>query len=47
MIKFKNIVGKKPYFIHLEKFETIDINDEVDFKLAQMIYNKCLKNKEI
>ena len=40
MIKFKNVVGKNPMFIILNKFEAIDINDSIDFKLAQMYYKK-------
>jgi|TARA_B110000211_G_C14018971_1_gene526720 CMP-N-acetylneuraminic acid synthetase len=40
MISYKNIVGKKPKFIILDKFESIDINDELDFKIAQAVYKK-------
>jgi len=40
MIKFKNIVGKKPKFIVLNKLESTDINDKTDFKIAQMLYKK-------
>jgi len=40
MIKYKNIVGKNPMFTILNKFEAIDINDSIDFKLAQMYYKK-------
>ena len=40
MIKFKNIVGKKPKFITLSKVESTDINDKTDFKTAQMLYKK-------
>jgi CMP-N-acetylneuraminic acid synthetase len=43
MIKFKNIVGKKPKFLTLEKFESIDINDKVDFELAKLLYKKYQK----
>ena len=40
MIKFKNIVGKKPMFLNLDKYESIDINDKFDFKAAKLIYNQ-------
>ena len=40
MIKFENIVGKKPMFTILDKFESIDINDKIDFIMAQSIYKK-------
>ena len=43
MIKFKNIVGKKPMFMILDKFESIDINDKIDFIMAQSIYKKNFK----
>ena len=47
MIKYKNIVGKKPKFITLDKFNSIDINDSIDFELARLFYNKAFKNGEI
>ena len=40
MIKLKNIVGRKPKFVPLNKVETTDIDDEVDFFLAQKLYKK-------
>ena len=40
MIRFKNIVGKNPKFIVLDKIESTDINDRSDFKIAQMLYKK-------
>ena len=43
MIKFKNIVGKNPMFMILDKFESIDINDKIDFTMAQSIYKKNFK----
>lgn len=40
MVKYKNIVGKNPKFIILNKFESIDVNDRIDFELAKLIYKK-------
>ena len=40
MIKYKNIVGKNPKFIILNKLEGTDINDQTDFKIAQVLYKK-------
>ena len=40
MIKLKNIVGKKPKFMILDRIESTDIDDEVDFFLAQALYKK-------
>ena len=34
MIKLKNIVGSKPKFMVLDKVESTDIDDSVDFFLA-------------
>jgi len=44
MIKYKNIVGKKPKFVILSKSETIDINDQTDFEFAKFVFKKNLKN---
>ena len=44
MKKMKNIVGKKPFFLVLDKLESTDINDKNDFKFAKMLYAN-LKNK--
>ena len=43
MIKFRNIVGKKPKFIILDKYESTDINDKYDFESARNIYKKLKK----
>lgn len=43
MIKFRNIVGKKPKFIILDKYESTDINDKFDFESARNIYKKLKK----
>lgn len=43
MIKFKNIVGKRPKFIILNKYESTDINDKFDFDTAKTIYKKLKK----
>ena len=40
MIKFKNIVGNKPNFMILDKLESTDIDDEIDFFIAQALYKK-------
>ena len=43
MIKFKNIVGRKPKFIVLDKYESTDINDKFDFENAKLLYRKSMK----
>ena len=43
----RNIVGKKPKFIILDKFDSIDINDRVDFEFAKLLYKKSLNLGEV
>ena len=43
MIKFKNIVGKKPNFFVLNKLESTDIDESIDFDIAKMLYKKTFK----
>jgi len=40
MIKFKNIVTSNPTFKVLNEIESLDIDTEFDFLLAEMIYDK-------
>ena len=42
MIKLRNIVGNKPKFMILDKAESTDIDDELDFFLAQALYKKII-----
>ena len=44
MIQEKNIIGTKPYLFPLSKVESIDIDEEEDFALAELIY-KNLKGE--
>lgn len=43
MIKLKNIVGRKPKFMILSKLESTDIDEKIDFEIAQTIYKKTFK----
>ena len=40
MIKRKNIVGSKFFPFYLDKIQSIDIDDETDFKIAQSLYEE-------
>lgn len=40
MITQKNVVGTKPKFITLDKAESIDIDDTIDFKIAELMYKE-------
>ena len=41
LLKHGNLVGKKPLMYPLEGVETVDIDTEEDFKLAEELYNKA------
>jgi len=40
MIENRNIVTKNPYFYKLDEIESIDIDTEFDFMIAEQIFNK-------
>ncbi len=40
MIKRKNVVGYKPTFFELDKVESIDIDEMIDFKIAELMYKE-------
>ena len=40
MIKRKNVIGYKPSFFELDKVEALDIDDFVDFKVAELMYQE-------
>ena len=40
MIKKRDIFGYNPYFYLIDKVEAIDIDDDVDFELAEFMYKK-------
>ena len=44
IIKFRNVLGKKPYKIFLKQPESFDIDSIYDFKIAELYYKKR-KNK--
>ena len=44
MIKHRNIVTDNPYFYKLDEIESIDIDTEFDFMIAEYVYNKLRGN---
>jgi len=40
MIERKNVVGYKPTFFELDKVESLDIYDFIDFKIAELMYRE-------
>lgn len=46
MIKYKNIVGKKPKFFFVSKIESSDIDDKTDFTMVKSIYPNYILDKK-
>ena len=40
MLERKNVVGYKPKFFELDKIESLDIDELIDFKIAEMMYRE-------
>ena len=40
MLKRKNVVGYKPTFFELDKIESLDIDELIDFKIAEVMYRE-------
>ena len=38
MMDRKNVIGKVPVFLELDKIESLDIDDHFDFEVAEIIY---------
>ena len=48
MIKYKNILGKNPYFYKLNEIEAVDIDTNLDFFISQELYKKLkIEKKEL
>ena len=45
MVKFNNRVGQKPYFYETDLIKSVDIDEEEEFKIAEEIYDKIIKDK--
>ena len=45
MYKRKDLMGYKPYFYTLDRYEAIDIDNEIDFEFAEFMYKKYKENK--
>ncbi len=46
LIKRRNMVGYNPYFYKLDETESLDIDTEFDFKIAEFLYKEIYKNRE-
>ena len=40
MTERKNVVGHSPKFFELDKIESVDIDDFIDFKIAELLYQQ-------
>ena len=38
MMERNNVVGYRPKFYELDKVESLDIDDLIDFKIAELMY---------
>jgi YrbI family 3-deoxy-D-manno-octulosonate 8-phosphate phosphatase len=47
VIKYKNIIGKKPYFYKTDLIQGIDIDYPCDFLISEMLYNHNIVNEEV
>lgn len=48
MIEGKNVVGKKPFIYNIDQIEATDIDNPIDFFLAEQIYKKLfIEGKDI
>lgn len=47
MLKYKNVVGKKPHFICLDEIEAFDIDTLLDFEFAEYTYNSRKNTNDI
>lgn len=45
MIKNQYVVGNKPYWYELENLESIDVDVPFDFSIAELVYEKSIKEK--
>ena len=45
MLSRKNIVGNKFYPFFLNDIESVDVDTELDFKIAEFIYNERLQQR--
>ena len=46
-IKFRNIIGKKPYFVKSDVISGIDIDENSDFINAEILYKENILNEDI
>jgi CMP-N-acetylneuraminic acid synthetase len=47
MIERKNILGKNFYPFLLNEIESVDVDNELEFKIAELIYSKLMKKRGI
>lgn len=40
MIRYKNVIGRKPFMFELSEVESVDIDTEFDFDVAEFFYKK-------
>lgn len=45
MIKYKNVVGRKPFLFKVGEHEAVDIDTQLDFNIAEYLYQNNISNE--
>jgi CMP-N,N'-diacetyllegionaminic acid synthase len=45
MIKYKNVVGRKPFLFTISETESVDIDTQLDFDIAEYLYQRNITNE--
>jgi CMP-N-acetylneuraminic acid synthetase len=45
MIEKKNVLGNKPFFFKIDEIEGIDVDNPIDFEIAEFLYKKKFKKR--
>ena len=43
MIYKKNVLGNRPYFYNINDIEGLDVDNPIDFEIAEYLYKKILR----
>jgi N-acylneuraminate cytidylyltransferase len=43
MVKYRNVVGLTPFLFDISEFEAIDIDNQVDFDIAEILFKRKLE----
>ncbi|MDR2436660.1 MAG: acylneuraminate cytidylyltransferase family protein [Endomicrobium sp.] len=43
VLRIRNVIGFNPYFFNIDPYEAIDINNPIDFDIAEELYKRLIK----